>query len=197
MRMLGTVALTVLLVPSPSPGADSPADPLTSAVGQRVRVSSNGRLSAPHGRSAPDVVGTLQTFDGKHLTVSVKGLDKPVIVPATSIRRLDVSRGKRSLFREGAASGAVIAGLIGLGVAIRCYDQCWDDDEGTGVKGVVGFTLGFGAVGGAFGAIVAAPFRADRWERVPLPNPTRVSRRIGLTVHPVPHGAAANVSLRF
>ena len=195
MQMLSAVALIGLLAPGAVAGDDIPADPLTAAVGQRVRLSPGGRATMPNAGGTRDLVGTLSSYDGSQLTINVEGVDKPVVVAFDDIRRFEVARGRRSLVKDGAAIGGTVGALLGLGLALLCYETCGDSDEGTGAKGAIVIPVVVGAAGAAAGALVAAPFHADRWERIALP--ARTSRRISLSLHPVPRGAAAHVTLGF
>ena len=195
MRMLSAVAFLGLLAPGVLTADDVPADALTAVVGQRVRVSPAGRATAPDGRSAPAVVGVLESHDDHQLTISAKGMDKPAVVPLSAVRRIEVSRGRRSFAKQGAVAVGSAGVLFGLLVGYACLEGCMEG-EGT-ARVLLVAPLVFGGMGAAAGGIVGAPFRTERWERMPLPAPNASSGRVRFSVHPVPRGAAAAMTLRF
>lgn len=195
---LARSAIVLLLVPAYARhvGAEVVAGPgppevLEAMVGQRVRVThaitpvhrSDGKRSDERAV----VVGTLRADDGQRVAITVKGQDDPVFVASGSIRRFEVWRGRRSLAREGGVIGGALGGLLGILFGAACYATCFDDDEGLGAKGLVGATALLGGIGAVFGAVVAAPFRTDKWEhaaRQPVAPPVSSADREGFRLAP-------------
>jgi len=193
-RISAAMAFSVLAVQAqarPSHGAEAAGDPLASVVGRRVRVTDAERAKArPAGPTLNPRVGTLESYDGKTLTVSVEGLSEPVTIRRQDVRRLEVHVGRRSMWSTGAAIGGTVGALIGVLPLVACannYRACADD----GMTGALYAPLFFGAIGGAVGAVAGAPVRGDRWEAV------EKTGRAGWSVAPVPGGIGLSFSVPF
>lgn len=144
----GALAVVALLW-----GAASPAQELTRvAAGTRVRVLTSQR--------ARPLVGTL-----------VRSTPDSVVVDATviargSVRRLEVSAGRKSHWLTGAGIGLLVGAGVGA-IAASGSDGCGNigplDASCTLAIAGVG-----GAIGTPLGALVGAMVRTDRWRVVPL-----------------------------
>jgi hypothetical protein len=112
-----------------------------------------------------------------------------VRVALSSLARLDVHRGRRTLAKEGAIlgfiPGAIYGGFFGA------YGAC--DDQGPDCSPLGGALLGALMVGGVTsgaGALMGLPFKTDRWEELPV-------RNVRVAVIPVRGGVGAAVSVGF
>ena len=104
--------------------------------------------------------------------------------------KLEVLRGKRSRWREGALIGFV-PGALFMGVLVRVVDDCYRDCDRAG--GIMGYGLAGGAVTGSVGALVGLAFHTDRWR-------TATARRrtdVAVNAAPVKGGFGASFSVRF
>ena len=168
-------------------GVTGVADPLAALVGQRIRVGSGVR---PHPHIAgsgarPAQVGVLESYDSETLTLSVKGRRSPIKVPRNEVRRLEVARGRGSI----AGATAVFGALAGLAAGYLAMLGVDDDLTGSDVAGTV---LLSGAAGAGLGAVIGAPVKVDKWERV-----SAVPSRAGVRLQAVPGGVAFSVSFPF
>ncbi len=127
--------------------------------GQRVRVT------------APDLgirkqVGRFETLRGDTLVVAAA--DSTMTFPVTSVTRLELSWGQRSLARRGAGigflSGATIGAIIGFaaGDDTNCYFICFTAED----KATAGVIV-LGGIGALIGLAVGS-HKTDLWEEVPL-----------------------------
>lgn len=153
MRLLSLAVLaTVLHLASPLQAQDTVLRP-----GDRIRIG-----LATGGQR----VGVFQAVQDADLAFRVGG--SPEVAPLSSIRLLEVSRGRR----PGILTG-VLGGILGAGVGgvLGCLAN--KDDYGVFCAGqddtrvVIGAAAG-GLVGAALGAWLG---RRDRWEPIPLPRP--------------------------
>jgi hypothetical protein len=115
--------------------------------------------------------GTFLSADSQ--TVVVQGAEARYEVPLAEIRKLEVSRGERTVeggawrgaqvgFLGGLITGAVFGGMV---IAIGEGDSYVSDEQIVGILVVTGTTLGT-----ALGTLGGALFPGERWERVPLPR---------------------------
>jgi hypothetical protein len=116
------------------------------------------------------LVGRLEAFDDKSLTVDLGDGKMSVTVPRVAIRSLKVSRGGSARARTGAVIGGLLVGmpaaLVGAGIGalgnLDCEYHCSSRPGlvlagvGLGVGAFVGAGLGVGLSGG------------ERWERVSI-----------------------------
>lgn len=163
--------------------AEEPAsavDPIASLVGERVRVSQKVR-----DRSSAPVTGTLAEIRDDILRITIPDSDEPRLIQRDTVTRLEVARGRQSMWRAGLTIGATAGGLVGLipaGICAGNYPACADE----GLTGVLFSPLVLGAMGGALGAVIGGTVRGDRWEdatpgKVTV-RVTRVRTGVGFTV---------------
>jgi hypothetical protein len=159
------VAVALSALPTLSGAQGSP--PLEP--GSRVRVSVTEPGSRPF-------VGTLEALQDERLLLRVDEHSHPI--PIGAIRRVEVSRGRRSSTRW-TAIGAIAGGAAGA-LAGGCLAN--RDDYGVlcGGQNDTKYVIG-GITGGlAGGALAAWLGRSERWETVPLER-GESSRRDGRT----------------
>jgi hypothetical protein len=173
------VAVSLWLTLSPAAWAQEPTAALRAGDRIRYRPPGSGGLST--GRVVDIQEGWLLVQPGPNR--------EPVRVAVSSLARLEVHRGRRSLAKEGAIlgflPGAIYGGLFGA------YGAC--DDQGSGCNPLGGALLGALMVGGVTsgaGALIGLPFKTDRWEKLPV-------RNVRVAVIPTRGGVGASVSVGF
>lgn len=125
--------------------------------GTRVRV----HLAHPKGK----VMGDLMRVSADTLVVAPEEDRNSVLtLSALSVRRVDISRGRRSNTGRGAFFG-FLGGLVGGYVALlqACKDDC------VGATILVGLPIGGALVGAGIGAGIGSLTRTERWRRVSWP----------------------------
>ena len=142
--------------------------------GARIRVLANA--VKPSRYAEPVIVeGDLVsiTSDTLFLTPTRSGArsfpaNRPLAVPASSIRYLAERIGRRSAWRTGGIIGGIAGGVAGVVIAENNPPEgCTGDCDPYGMGAVAGLFLG--ALGGAvIGSIIAAPFKLDHWREVPI-----------------------------
>jgi hypothetical protein len=184
--------LVVVLVPN---GADLRADPPQDlAQGARIRVESAAGTST----------GTLAGQDAASLTLQVKDLSDPLVVPRAHVMKLHVSEGRAK------GKAALIGGAIGLGVAGALVaagargagcdgGECLCSGSGC-LAAVVILGIPAAAMGAGVGALVAP----ERWREIPMAGAAALSLPLGarssrarLTLAPIWSGAAASLRCSF
>ena len=133
--------------------------------GARVRITSP---ELPNGKT----VGPLERFSADTIVVAGR------VISRTSIRRFEVSQGRRSKWRAGMGYGVLIgAGFGVLSGAIGCPD----DTEIDNLPALC--AAAFGGIGGAagllVGGLVGSSLHEERW-RLVSPNTIRVAPIIRL-----------------
>jgi hypothetical protein len=180
-------AALVLLPGISSPAAAAGEDALTLADlarGERVKA----RLRA----GGKTVKGTVESALADEIVVRPLEPGKPLMrLSPAQMEDLDVARGKRSRWREGALIGFV-PGAVLMGVAVVGLDECYKDCDTFGP--VVGYGLAGGAITGAVGALIGLAVKTDRWTGV---TTTTTRPRVALTLSPMPDGFRGALSLRF
>jgi len=181
MRTRGslTAAAAIALALSSTGAAEDAVTPLRSGDRIRYRLSEGDPLITA--RLIETLAGSLlvETEDGRGIRLDV-----------SSLRRLDVARGKRSHARLGAilggGAGAAVGGFFGFAAASL--------DEIEGSHPLEGALLGAAIVGGGgalVGAAIGSAFRTDRWQRLR-------DQKVQLALAPAPgRGWTAAVSVRF
>lgn len=163
----------------------------TLAVGERVRISKRPR-SAEYG---DPVTGSLTEIRRDTLVVQVESPNVFVFVPLSSVKKLEVSRGKKSRARTGATVGFWGGALAGAVIVLASDEQSDGGLLDINPEELVGKTAGGAVVGALIGAAVGAGigalFKTDRWEEIPLDE-----LRIGPS--PIaPDGVSVSASLRL
>jgi hypothetical protein len=191
MKILaGTVAIGLVGCMVASAG-----EPATLGIGSRVRVQQGPR------KDNPKLAGRVVATDADTLTLSLDG-GSTRSVPWSSVRRIEVSQGRRSagagMLRGagiGLALGVVAGALVG---ATRPDDRCYSDPRRdtwclelftTNDYAFLG-AITLGGTGAVVGGGVGAAWRGERWAPVREP-------RLSLAPTPGPGGRGAGLALRF
>ena len=165
-----TQLLAAILVVAPLTGAS--AQPSLSH-GDRVRVSARG--------AREQMIGTVVSVSSEILVIERKNGTTSRIIPLTSVRRLDRSRGRSVSWSRVLTYAAVggVAGAIagGVGIPIMTSSDCHGPSRSTtnianclalyadGDARIRAATVG-GAVGVALGALIGAATGKERWDEV-------------------------------
>lgn len=184
----GILALLCPLLPRAA-AAQRPveADPVAVAVGDRVRVTTD---------AAGPEVGWIEALGPGTLRL-VRQRDHEVVpLPPEAIRRLEVSRVRRSS-TEQAAPGMILGGLLGLAAGIAVTEESSCNPESPfcfdfGSEKLYGGLVGAGAgvlVGGLLSTIVVP---GESWSEAALPRLTVGGGEEGTTL-----GATLTVALPF
>jgi len=150
------------------------------AAGDRVRVATSEQDHEDEfeGSARRPLIGTVKEINARSLTLKIKGRDGPMVIPRSSVTRLELSLGTRdragSVARGAAVgflAGAVLGGIVGM--------ASHDDDESSSnalitfdhsrmldtVLGAAIFGLGGLLVGGVVGGVAAG----EDWEEISSP----------------------------
>lgn len=134
--------------------------PVDSLARVRVTQEADGRL-----------LGTFVAADARTLVVQSGTARREV--PLEEVRRLEVSRGERSVesgawrgAKRGFLGGLIVGALLGV-AAMSTVEG--DDYVGEEVA-LIGFTILGTGVGTVAGTVLGAASPGERWERVPLPR---------------------------
>ncbi len=129
-------------------------------LGARVRVWAQER----------QYIGTLTGISDDFVWLTSGG---PVVLARHTVRRVDVSTGKRGHFWVGLGSGT----LVGLGAGLAVSSSC--DCGGSIERGVAGAGIWLG--GTVAGAVIGALWKSERWTQVPdwSAVPAARPRRVG------------------
>ena len=147
----------------------------------RFRLSSGGKT----------VQGTIDAAGPEEVVVRPKDLAQPLLrFSPQQLAKLEVVRGRRSHWREGAAIGFV-PGAAFMGVMVVALSDCYGRDCDL-AGDVVGYGLAGGAITGAVGALIGLAVKSDRWAPVATGRP-----KMALNLAPTKGGFRANLSLRF
>ena len=127
-----------------------------------VEVGSRVRVFAPHILESR-IVGTVAEFAADSMVLHPDG----VVIPLTSVLRLDVSGGKR--ISVGKVVGLGLGGAI-VGGAVGYVSNDYGEYNSSGDRMLLRLqNAGLGAgVGFGVGLIAGFLWKADRWEEVPL-----------------------------
>jgi hypothetical protein len=107
--------------------------------------------------------------EGGELELAVPGLAQTVVVPASSVRRLE-ARVRRTGW-QGARRGALWGAPIG--VAAGLFGDPPEDEDGFW-NSSAGVAVGMGLVGAGIGAAIGATWAGHRWVRVAVPAASAV-----------------------
>jgi len=186
-------------------GAVLAGEPATFGIGSRVRVQQEA------GKQRLSQVGVIVATDAETLTLSLDH-GHTRVVPWSEVRRLDISRGRRSVgagMLRGAGFGLAAGLAVGTFLAIGERDDppCPPSDAppGFGFSGSLCFgplftaadkrtfdIAGMGLVGGSVGLAVGAVSRGERWQRAG----GRIVH-VSPTTDPRGHGAGLALSVSF
>jgi hypothetical protein len=146
-----------------------------------LRLSSGGKT----------VHGTVDSAGSEEIIVRPNDLEKPLLrLSPQQFQTLDVVRGRRSRWREGAAIGFV-PGAMFMGFMVLALDDCYSDCD-SNLGPVLGYGLVGGAITGGLGALIGLAVKTDRWAPVTTGRP-----RVALDLAPTKGGFRADLSLRF
>ena len=182
MRRVLTACLLVTALTSAAFAEELGQGLPTLVRGDRVRVRLGGKTKT----------GTIEALTTEGLLLRSSRHAETTLMPLESIQKLEVARGQRSHWEEGALIGFVPGALLlgGLAGQLACMDAQWEPCNGTGAA-VEGALIGGAATAGV-GALVGLAIKTDRWVVVEQRKP-----QLGLTVMPSRGGFGAGVSLRF
>ena len=179
--------VAALLVASLGASAHAAADDSVAladlSLGDRVRL----RLSS----GGKTVHGTVEAAGPDEVVVRPKSLAQPLLrLSPQQMEKLEVVRGRRSRWREGAVIGFV-PGAVFMGFTVLALDDCYSDCD-SNVGPVLGYGLVGGAITGSLGALIGLAVKTDRWAPVATGRP-----KVALDLAPMKGGFRANLSLRF
>lgn len=136
-----------------------------------VPVDSLARVRVTQSEAPSRVRGTFVGADSQ--TVVVQSGVARYDVPLEAIRKLEVSRGERSV-EAGAWRGAQRGFLAGLVTGVLAGALVMSTIEGDGYVGEevagIGITVAGTGLGTLIGTLLGAASPGERWERVPLPQ---------------------------
>jgi hypothetical protein len=145
----------------------------------RLRLSSGGKK----------VRGTVDAAGRDEIVVSPRDPAQPPLrLSPQQMAKLEVVRGRRSRWREGAAIGFV-PGALFMGFMDLALDDCYRDCDRSGV---LIYGLAGGAITGTLGALVGLAIKTDRW----VPVQTR-SPKLALALAPTKGGFRAGLSFSY
>lgn len=146
--------------------------------GNRVRVTAPKffqkiKLSRPL-RKKTRIVGTVMAVNADTLSLRIKKQSEPLMIPLSYLKKIEVSRGKKSR----AIKGAFVGFLVGFATAEAvCADIRYEDSGTMGPdQWACGLLIG-GPAGGVIGAVMGAASKGDRWEEVPSNATIRVKQK--------------------
>lgn len=159
IRLISLLMAGLLLLQMPASGQ---SDQIKA--GDKIRITYTGGLTSR-------ITGNMQAITDDSLRFVAN--DSTMVLPLSSIKRLDVSVGKKTNGGRGAAIGAVTGGLAFGLVAMASDGSCSSDDGwcmdlfSPGESFVLGFIPG--AAGGALiGLVIGGSTKTDKWKEVPL-----------------------------
>ncbi len=146
-------------------------------VGARIRIqtaASQGKWLVGNLASMDTLSVVLEQNPRKTTTVLFENIP-PQTFPLSSVRALQVSRGKHGRLQRaiiGAAIGAVLGTVVigAVGAALTLCDNC----EESGFGALAGLFLG-PPLGGLFGGGVGIATAPERWQAVPIPGRVGIS----------------------
>lgn len=146
--------------------------------GKRVRVTASKFLQKVKGVSISRArrieklryVGSLVALNTDTLVIRAQGWNESFFIPFENLKKLELSRGRKSNlgkgakigFLVGAGFGAIIGGVAGSGIGEKA-----DPSSYVLHLGVLGGVF-FGLLGTGIGAGVGAELSGEIWEEVPL-----------------------------
>ena len=140
---------------------------------------------------------TFQAMDGDKLRVLTAANGVALGIPLDSVNLLEVQRGRKSRWGEGAALGMTVFGIGSGALFAALYEEpepctggfCPSWEIGKGGVFAFGFVLG-AMLGGTVGGLLGKLVEVDRWEKVPLD-------RLRVSFAPQRDGFALGLSVSF
>ena len=178
------------LLAAPLAAQGQPATASALAPGERVRLWLLDS-EKPAG-SRKKLTGTIEsTSPGTIELRPQKAPAAPITLKLSQIDKLEVARGTRRRWPEGAAIGFVPGALFGgaVGYVLSC-DADPPESCSLGSALVGGLVVGAGTAG--VGALIGLAVKADRWVEVPTRKP-----QVKLTLLPARSGFRASLSVQF
>ena len=178
------------LLAAPLAAQDEPATASALARGERVRLWMLGSESPAGGRKK--LTGTIESTSPGTIELRPREASAaPITLKLAQVERLEVARGTRKRWPEGAAIGFVPGALFGgaVGYVLSC-DADPPDSCSLGPALVGGLVVGAGTAG--LGALIGLAFKADRWVELPTRKP-----QVKLTLLPARSGFRASLSVQF
>ncbi len=160
--------LSVLIFSAPLV-AQEPAIPESVTPGNRIRVTAPEyfkkiKISKPSRRQSR-IVGTVMAANSDTISLRIDEQSEPLSIPLSYLKKIEVSRSKKSRI----VKGALIGFLIGFVTAEALCARTRYEDSGTmgPDQWACGLFIG-GPAGGVIGAVMGAAIKGERWEEVPL-----------------------------
>jgi len=122
------------------------------------------RIDAPRALGGSARTGTLVARTNDSLTFLPDGNGRPLTLPSSSVRRLEVSKGRHHNAWSGAITGGLFGGLIG-----GAYGAAWASSEepANAAGGAVVGALAVGGIGFVAGMFLGGLSESERWEPMP------------------------------
>jgi len=164
-------AVTVLLLPCVGALAEEP--PVGVEPGARVRLTLPCEAGRSPGAEAPETVcreeGRVVSVQDQTITLAVAGSSHSY--PLVGTTRIEVSRGTRSRWRAGAATGFLVGAggtfaLLNRGDSTNPCDSSANQDA-IGMGACLGVAALGGVAGAGVGALIGNLFRTEDWKNVP------------------------------
>ena len=165
--MLRTMAVTLAATLLAGPlAADQDSTPLLEP-GARVRLTSClGAIL-----STCSWAGTFSAWNRDSVLVRPEGRDGTVGLPATSLTRIEVSRGRKGHSGLGAAIG-FIPGLLMMGATAVPWPEDFNpplSPDPCARACSVTTSFGLAVLGGAIGAFIGSAVKTEQWQALPFP----------------------------
>ncbi|MSR07170.1 MAG: hypothetical protein EXR93_08915 [Gemmatimonadetes bacterium] len=117
--------------------------------------------------------GTVSSWNRDSVLVRPEGRDATVRLPAASLTRIELSRGRVGHAGHGALIG-FIPGLLLMASSAVSWPEDFEPPLTTDLCAKacdVTTSFGFAVFGGALGALIGSAVKTEQWESLPLPLP--------------------------
>lgn len=117
--------------------------------------------------------GTVSSWNRDSVLVRPEGREATVGLPAASLTRIELSRGRGGHAGMGAVIGAV-PGLLFLASSAVSWPEDFDPPltpDPCAKACALTTSFGIGVFGGALGAFIGSAVKTERWETLQLPSP--------------------------
>lgn len=158
-------AASLIVIPSRTLDAQQMTTPV---VGDRVRIKADARTLA-----GGSTIGTLVSTSEDSVVIDADG--GLLYIPAASVRRLDVSRGRRNRgtgLLRGAGGGLLIGGVAGAVIGAATYEECRSEEflgcllsPTSPAESAMWGGFVVGVVGAVIGGVVGLASPGERWQR--------------------------------